>query len=318
MSEVVTFEQIVQRGCGLDVHKQTVVATIDGAGLKSETREFRTTTSSLKELREWLERSKITHAVMESTGVYWKPVYHVLEPSGMTVWIVNARHVKYVPGHKTDKRDSKWLCKLLLAGLLKPSFIPPREQRELRDLTRYRRKMIEQIASEKNRVIRILEDCNIRLSGVLSDTHGIVGTKLIDKLCTTGKISMEDISEVYHGKLQASRKEIYEACEGFVTAHHVFMLQAIRKDITSCEAIISEITARIKTMLAPYANILELLKEVPGLSTKSIEDLIAEIGLDMSVFPDGKHLASWCGVAPGNNESAGKKKVGAHRMATNR
>ena len=318
MAEVVTFEQIVQRGCGLDVHKRTVVATIDGVGLTRETREYRTTTSSLKELKEWLERSEITHVVMESTGVYWKPVYHVLEPSGMTVWIVNARHVKYVPGHKTDKRDSKWLCKLLLAGLLKPSFIPPREQRELRDLTRYRRKMIEQIASEKNRVIRILEDCNIKLSSVLSDTHGVVGTKLIDKLCKSGKISMEDIEEVYHGKLQASREEIYEACEGFVTAHHVFMLQAIRKDISSCEAIISELDARIRKMLAPYENVLELLKEVPGLSTKSIEDLIAEIGLDMSVFPDEKHLASWCGVAPGNNESAGKKKVDVLHMATNR
>jgi transposase len=272
MTEVVNFEQIVQRGCGLDVHKQTVVATIDGVDLKRETREFRTTTSSLKELKEWLEQAKVTHVVMESTGVYWKPVYHVLEPSGMTVWIVNARHVKCVPGHKTDKRDSKWLCKLLLAGLLKPSFIPAREQRELRDLTRYRRKMIEQIASEKNRVIRILEDCNIKLSSVLSDTHGIVGTKLIDKLCENGKINKEDIEEVYHGKLRASREEIYEACEGFVTAHHVFMLQAIRKDISSCEAIISELNTRIKKMLAPYENVLELLKEVPGLSTKSIHD----------------------------------------------
>ena len=308
MAEVVRFEQVVQRGCGLDVHKQTVVGTIDGAGLTRETREFRTTTSSLKELKEWLERSGVTHVVMESTGVYWKPVYHVLEPSGITVWIVNARHVKNVPGHKTDKRDSKWLCKLLLAGLLKPSFIPPREQRELRDLTRYRRKMIEQIASEKNRVIRILEDCNIKLSSVLSDTHGVVGTKLIDKLCKSGTISMEDIEEVYHGKLQASKEEIYEACEGFVTEHHVFMLQAIKKDILSCEGIISELNARIRKMLAPYDNVLELLKEVPGLSTKSVEDLIAEIGLDMSVFPDEKHLASWCGVAPGNNESAGKKK----------
>jgi transposase len=318
MAEEVRFEQIVQRGCGLDVHKQTVVGTIDGAGLQRETREFRTTTSSLTELKEWLEQAGVTHVVMESTGVYWKPVYHVLEPSGMTVWIVNARHVKYAPGHKTDKRDSKWLCKLLLAGLLKPSFIPPREQRELRDLTRYRRKLIEQIASEKNRVIRILEDCNIKLSSVLSDTHGVVGTKIIDKLCNNGKISMEDIEEFYHGKLQASREEIYEACEGVVTEHHVFMLQAIKKDVSSCEAIISELTARIKKMLSPYENVLELLKEVPGLSTKSIEDLIAEIGLDMNVFPSEKHLASWCGVAPGNNESGGKKKVDALHTATNK
>jgi transposase len=318
MAEVVTFEQIVQRGCGLDVHKQTVVATIDGEGIKRETREFSATTRSLTALKEWLVSNGITHAVMESTGVYWKPVYHVLEPSGITVWIVNARHVKYVPGHKTDKRDSQWLCKLLLAGLLKPSYIPPRQQRELRDLTRYRRKLIRQIASEKNRVIRILEDCNIKLSSVLSDTQGVVGAKLIDKLCTSGKISMADIEEVYHGRLQASKEEIYEACEGMVTEHHVFMLQAIKKDILSCEAIISEITSRIKEMLSPYENVLELLKEVPGLGTKSIEDLIAEIGLVMSVFPTEKHLASWAGMAPGNNESAGKKKADALLTETNR
>jgi transposase len=318
MAEVVSFEQIVERGCGLDVHKQTVVATIDGAGLQGETREFGTTTRSLTELKEWLVSNGISHAVMESTGVYWKPVYHVLEPSGMTVWIVNARHVKYVPGHKTDKRDSKWLCKLLLAGLLKPSYIPPREQRELRDLTRYRRKLIQQIASEKNRIIRLLEDCNIKLSSVLSDTQGAVGTKLIDRLCTNGKVSMADIEEVYHGKLQASKEEIYEACEGVVTGHHVFMLQAIKEDIFSCEAIISKITLRIKEILSPYGNILELLKEVPGLGIKSVEDLIAEIGLDMSVFPTEKHLASWAGVAPGNNESAGKKKADALHTETNR
>jgi transposase len=318
MTEVVEFEQIVQRGCGLDVHKQTVVATIDGVGLKRETREFGTTTSSLTQLKEWLVASSITHVVMESTGVYWKPVYHVLEPSGVTVWIVNARHVKYVPGHKTDKRDSKWLCKLLLAGLLKPSYIPTREQRELRDLTRYRRKLIEQIASEKNRVIRILEDSNVKLSSVLSDTHGVVGTKLIDRFCEKGKVSMEDIQEFYHGKLQASMEEIYQACEGVVTEHHVFMLKSIKKDILSCEAIISDINTRIKEILSPYDNVLELLKGVPGLGEKSIEDLIAEIGLDMSVFPTDKHLASWAGVSPGNNESGGKKKVDAQLTAINR
>jgi transposase len=311
MAEVVTFTQIVKRGCGLDVHKQTVVATIDGEGLKQETREFGTTTRSLTELKEWLVSEGITHVAMESTGVYWKPVYHVLEPSGMTVWIVNARHIKYVPGHKTDKQDSKWICKLLLAGLLKPSYIPAREQRELRDLTRYRRKMIEQIASEKNRIIRILEDCNVKLSSVLSDTQGVVGTKLIDKLCEKGRIGMEDIEEVYHGKLQASKEEILEACEGVVTEHHVFLLKAIKEDIHSCESIIAKVTLRIKEMLSPYDNVLELLKEVPGLSTKSVEDLIAEIGLDMSVFPTEKQLASWAGVSPGNNESAGKKKVDA-------
>jgi transposase len=196
MAEAVTFEQIVQRGCGLDVHSQTAVAAIDGAGIKRETREHSTTTRSLTELKEWLVSNGITHAVMESTGVYWKPVYHVLEPSGLRAWTVNARHVKYVPGHKTDRRDSQWLCKLLLAGLLKPGYIPPREQRALRDLTRYRRKLIQQIASEKNRIIRLLEDCNIKLSSVLSDTQGVVGTKLIDELCESGTVSMADCGRV--------------------------------------------------------------------------------------------------------------------------
>ena len=234
MAEVVSFEQVVQRGCGLDVHKQTVVATIDGVGLKRETREFGTTTRSLTELKEWLEQSGITHVAMESTGVYCKPVYHVLEPSGMTVWIINARHVKYVPGHKTDK------------------------------------------------------------------------------------VSMEDIEEVYHGKLKASKDEIYAACEGVVTKHHVFMLQRIKENILSCEGSIFKINSQIKSILFPYQNVLELLKAVPGMDTKSSEDLIAEIGLDMSVFPTEKHLASWCGVAPGNDESGSKKKVHASPTATSR
>ncbi len=171
--ETVEFEQVIGRGCGIDVHKKTVVATINGEGLKRSTREFGTVTSSLTELKDWLLENGITHVAMESTGVYWKPVYHVLEPSGIKVWIVNARHVKNVPGHKTDKKDSAWLCKLLLAGLLKPSYIPPKEPRELRDRTRYRKKLVQDIASNKNRIIRILEDCNVKLSSVLSDTSGV-------------------------------------------------------------------------------------------------------------------------------------------------
>jgi len=309
--EAVRFEQVVSRGCGLDVHKEVVVATIDGEGIRKVTREFGTFTSSLTELRDWLLEHGITHVAMESTGVYWKPVYHILEPTGMKVWIVNARHIKYVPGHKTDKKDSAWLCKLLLAGLLKPSYIPPREQRELRDLTRYRKKLIESVSANRNRIERILEDCNVKLSSVLSHTGGVVGTKLIDKLINGKVITAEDIDRVYHHKLQASKEELLEACNGYITEHHVFMLQTIRDDIVSTESIISKIDVRIREMLSPYDNILELLKQVPGLSTKTVEDLVAEIGLDMNVFPNEKHLCSWVGIAPGNNESAGKKKADA-------
>lgn len=305
----VTFKQVVSRGCGLDVHKKVVVATIDGEGIKKQTCEFSTVTSSLKELRDWLLEHGISHVAMESTGVFWKPVYNILEPAGLTVWIVNAAHVKYVPGHKTDKKDSAWLCKLLLAGLLKPSYIPAKEQRELRDLTRYRTTLIQSNASNKNRIIRILEDANIKLSSVLSSTSGAVGTKLINKLCDGMEVTMQDIEEVYHKKLEASKEEIYEACQGFITDHHVYMLQLIRKEIADTEQTIESLSKRIKEVLSPYDNALELLKKVPGISSKSVEDLVAEIGLDMSVFPTEKHLASWAGMAPGNNESAGKKKA---------
>ena len=312
------FEQVVSRGCGIDVHKKVVLATIGGKSLRSQTRDFSTFTSSLTELKEWLLGNGVTHVAMESTGVYWKPVYKILEPAGLTVWIVNARHIKYVPGHKTDKQDSAWILKLLLSGLLKPSYIPPKEQRELRDLTRYRVKLIQIIASEKNRVIRILEDCNIKLSSVLTDTSGVVAIKLIDLLCETGKVSISDIDKVYHGQIKASKEELFEACTGFIEEHHIYLLQIIRKDIAQTEALIADLSKRIKDKLSAYEDVMSLLDKVPGLNTKSIEDLIAEIGVDMSAFPTEKHLASWAGMSPGNNESAGKKKVAEPPTGTNR
>lgn len=314
----VSFPSVVSRGCGIDVHKKVVVATIDGSGLRKETREFNTFTSSLTELKDWLLAHGITHVAMESTGVYWKPVYRILEPSGLKVWIVNARHIKYVPGHKTDKADSAWICKLLLAGLLKPSYIPAREQRELRDLTRYRTKLIQHVASEKNRIMRILEDCNIKLSSVLSDTCGVVASKLIDIICQGKPVTASVIEEVYHGKLSASKEDLHEACNGLVEEHHIYMLNIIRRDITQTEQIISDLNGRIKKILSVYDDVLDLLKKVPGLNTKTVEDLVAEIGLDMNVFPTEKHLASWAGMCPGNNESAGKKKVDVLPMETNK
>lgn len=312
MESQVSFNQVVSRGCGIDVHKKMLVATISGEGLNTETREFGTVTRSLTELNDWLLENRVTHVVMESTGVYWKPVYHVLEPSGLTVWIVNARHVKNVPGHKTDKQDSRWLCKLLLAGLLKPSYIPPREQRELRDLTRYRTKLVQDISSNKNRIIRILEDCNVKLSSVLSDTSGVTATRLIDKLCQGKEVTMGDIEEVYHKKIEATKEELFEACNGYITDHHIYLLGTIRGDNHHLESLIRDLDEKIKHALAPYENALERLREIPGLNRKSVEDLIAEIGLDMDVFPNENHLSSWVGVSPGNNESAGKKKRTHH------
>ena len=317
MEPQISFNQVVSRGCGIDVHQKVVVATIGGEGLKKATREFGTFTRSLTELKDWLLENGVSHVAMESTGIYWKPVYHVLEPTPLKVWIVNARHIKYVPGHKTDKQDSAWICKLLLAGLLKPSYIPAREQRELRDLTRFRTKMIQNVASEKNRIVRILEDCNIKLSSVVSNTQGVVATKLINKLCEGQVITMEDIDEVYHKRLEVSKEDLYEACQGMMDAHHIYFLRMIRQDIASTEAVIESLNARIKDMLSVYENVLENLKAIPGLSNKTVEDLVAEIGLDMSVFPTDKHLASWAGMCPGNNESAGKKKADAPTTETN-
>lgn len=316
--ETVSFEQVVSRGCGMDVHKAVLVATIGGSGLQTQTREFDTFTRSLTELKEWLLGNGITHVVMESTGVYWKPVYNILESSDLTVWIVNARHVKNIPGHKTDKKDSQWLCKLLLAGLLKASFIPPKGQRELRDLTRYRKKLVQQIASNKNRIIGILEDCNIKLSTVLSDTSGVTALKLINELCDGKRVSMADIEEVYHKKIEASKEQLLEACNGKMTDHHIFLLQSIRTNRRQAELQIKELNQKIRAMLSSYDNILEQLKQIPGLSTKTAEDLVAEIGLDMSVFASEKQLGKWVGVAPGNNESAGKKKAVVPPMEINR
>lgn len=314
----ITFPLSISRGCGIDVHKKVVVATISGSGLVPETREFNTFTSSLTELKEWLLSNHIERVAMESTGVFWKPVYHILEPSGIDVWIVNARHIKYVPGHKTDKQDSAWICKLLLAGLLKASYIPGVEQRELRDLTRYRKKLIQNIASEKNRVMRILEDCNVKLSSVVSNTSGVVSTALINLLCAGKIITLEDIDGVYHRRLKAGREELLEACNGVIGSHHLFMLDTIRDDISQTTILIERLNLRIKDMLSKYDNILERLRQIPGLSNKTVEDLIAEIGLDMNVFPNEKHLASWAGLCPGNNESAGKKKADERHMEINK
>ena len=312
--KTVPFEQVILRGCGIDVHKDMVVATISGEGLKTETRSYKTFSSSLTELKEWLLSSGITHVAMESTGVYWKPVYKILECPDMKVWIVNARHIKYVPGHKTDKKDSAWICKLLLAGLLKPSYIPEREQRELRDLTRYRNKLIQHVSSEKNRIVRILEDCNIKLSSVVCSLDGVVANKLIDMLIDKGYVTMDDITCIYHKKLEASPELLYQACEGFIEPHHIYMLQTIRKDMEQTKAIIADLTCRIKEVLSPYENVMELLQKIPGLSRKTVEDLIAEIGVDMEAFPTEKHLAAWAATRTKNTFYSARY----HRLAARR
>lgn len=306
MEKKVTFDQVVKVGCGIDVHKDIIMATIRKNDQTLETREFEAYTSSLRELRDWCKTEKVTHIAMESTGIYWRPVFNILE-TNFEVVLVNARHVKNVPGHKTDKKDSKWLSKLLLAGLLKGSFIPPRDIRELRDLVRYKRKVTDQAASEKNRIIKILEDANIKLSSVLSNVDGATGTKIINDLIA-GKTDVDALMVHYHGKLKATKQEVRKALEGRLTKHHQFMLQIIQQSIRDKEALIDALENQIDEAVRAYEVEVDLLQSIPGVGKDSAINIISEVGVDMSRFPNEKHLSSWAGMSPGNNESGGKKK----------
>ncbi len=243
---------------------------------------------------------------------------NILEPGGFTIMVVNARHIKYVPGHKTDKKDSAWICKLLRAGLLKGSFVPGREQRDLRDLTRYRRKLVQQQASEHNRMIRIFEDANLKLSSVFSNIRGKTCTAVIDAVIS-GETDPVKLAEMCtHWRLKSTQEEISLAVEGCFTEHHKFMIRAIRTSIKSIESEIEHLDKEIERRMQPIDDEMKQLCEIPGMDTKAIRELLAEIGVDMEVFPTAEHLTSWAGLAPGNNESAGKKKVHTPTTATRR
>jgi len=299
---------VLTRACGLDVHKETVVATISGEGLERQTRTYSTMTNGLQELGQWLQANEVKDVAMESTGVYWKPVYHILEEYGLNIKLVNARHIKNVPGRKTDKADSEWISKLLLNGLLEGSFVPPQDIRELRDLSRYKKKLKAQIAAEKNRIIKILEDANIKLSSVVSDTSGVVATLLIDGLLQGRKDLDHLIDESYHAKLKSSKELIKEALTGRITAHHKFMIKTMRENISHLESQVAMIEKEMEKNLVKYEEEINLLQTIPGVGKEGAIGIISEIGADMEVFPDEHHLASWSGMSPGNNESAGKKK----------
>jgi transposase len=314
MSEI-KFTQVVSIGCGIDVHQDLIVATIQKGNDILETREYNAFTSSLKSLRDWCKAEDVSHIAMESTGIYWKPVFNVLEED-FEILLVNARHVKNVPGHKTDKKDSRWLSKLLLSGLLKGSFIPPVDIRELRDLVRYRRKVVAQAASEKNRIIKILEDANIKLSTVLSNVDGAVGTKIIEKLIE-GNTNIDELMQFYHGKIKATKADFKLALEGKITKHHRFMLQLHKDSIIDKERLIARLDAEIDEATKAYEIELSMLQTIPGVAKDSAISILSEVGGDMGKFPNEHHLSSWAGMSPGNNETGGKKKRHEPSMGTN-
>ena len=301
---------LVECGCGLDVHQATVVACLllvgkDGR-VHKQMRTFGTTTREPISLREWLLGNGCTHLAMESTGVYWKPVYTILE-GALQIVVANAQHVKKVPGRKTDVKDAEWLADLLCHGLLRPSFVPPKPIRELRDLTRYRRKLVQSQAAERNRRLKLLESANIKLASVASDVFGVSG-RLMLRALIEGKASPKEMAELAKKQLRKKIPELELALEGRVEEHHRFLLKLQLDRLEWVEKDLEVLDQRIQQKLEPYAAQLVLLDEIPGVDWTLAAVIIAELGVDMGVFQNVSQMASWAGVCPGNNESAGKRK----------
>jgi len=306
------WEAVIEHCCGLDVHQKSVTACLLDGDLDQQpsesVRTFSTTTKGLLELRDWLEDQGCTHVAIESTGIYWRPVFHILEDT-VTVLLVNAYHMKQVPGRKTDLKDAQWIARLLRWGLLKPSLIPPRHIRDLRELCRYRKKLTEQASAEKNRIQKVLEDANIKLASVANNVFGVSGRAMLAALMD-GVMSPEETAELARGKLRSKIPQLVEALEGHVNEHHRFLIGMQMEHLAYLEQAIAELQRRIDEKMQPYQRELELICTTPGIDTRSAQHILAELGGDISVFPSERHLSSWIGICPGNNESAGKRKSG--------
>jgi transposase len=308
-------EAIVKRCCGLDVHQSVVLACLiigeAGGKPRKEIRRYGTTTRELKLLREWLLSMGCTHVAMESTGVYWKPVYAVLEGC-FEIVVGNAHHIKNVPGRKTDVKDCEWIGDLLRHGLIAKSFVPPKPVRELRDLTRYRRKLVEAGATERNRLLKLLETANIKLAGVASDVFGVSGRLMLQALIA-GLAQPAEIAQLARGRLRHKLAELEAALEGCVEDHHRFLMARQLGRIETAEADLDKLDARLREKLLPYDAQLALLMQIPGVDWVIAATIIAEIGVDMSLFVSAAHLAAWAGICPGNHQSAGKQRHGKTR-----
>lgn len=304
-------EVVHDRCCGLDVHKKTVVACVSvPAG--QEIRTFGTMTDDLEALAAWLEERGVTCVAMESTGVFWKPVYNVLETFEFELLVVNAQHMKAVPGRKTDVKDAEWIADLLRHGLLRASYVPGREERELRELVRYRKSLIRERAAEVNRVQKVLEGANIKLASVASDVMGKSGRAMVEAL-SAGSTDPKALAALARGKLQDKQGELERALRGVVGAHQRMVLATQLRHIAYLDEEIERLSGEVAERERPFADALERLQTIPGVGQRTAEVILAEIGPDMSRFPTAGHLASWAGVCPGQNESAGKRKSGRTR-----
>jgi transposase len=302
--------QVVYASCaGLDVHKKTVVVTVlltaSNGAVTKETRTFSTMTAELLRLEAWLADRQVDHLAMESTGVYWYPLYNLLE-EGRTVLVVNPQHIKAVPGRKTDVRDSEWLADLLRHGLLAPSFIPPKPIRELREVTRYRKQLVYERTQYANRLQKVLESATSKLAAVASDILGVSGRAMLDALIA-GEQDATQMAEYARGCMRQRLPDLRQALEGRVSPHHRFLLRQILTHIDGVDRELLEVEQQIAVYLQPYAEASRLLQTIPGIGAPAAAALISELGVDMTRFPSAKHLASWAGGCPGNNQSGGKR-----------
>ena len=301
--------------CGLDVHKKSVTACVLWAsGRRKQIRAFGTFTRELLELGDWLRACGVTHVAMESTGVYWKPVWNLLEGQ-FEVLLVNAQHIKAVPGRKTDQKDSEWIADLLQHGLLQASFVPPTPIRELRDLTRYRASLAQEINRIANRIQKVLEDANIKLASVATDTLGASGRAMLEAIIH-GEQDSQRLAEMSRGLLRNKIPELRQALEGRVTAHHRFLLRELLDHHYFVESKMQRIEQEVAERLGPFQSEVARLCTIPGVDRVTAWGLLAEIGLNMNQFPDAQHLASWAGLCPGSHESAGKRKSGKIRKGS--
>jgi transposase len=309
---VLSVDLVVERAAGLDVHKATVVATVHTPAGRA-TRTFGTVTAALQGLAGWLRGQGVTHVAMESTGVFWRPIYNLLEAEeAFALLVVNAQHVKQVPGRKTDVRDAEWLCDLLRHGLLRASFIPDKEQRERRELVRYRKTLVRERASEVNRIQKVLEGANIKLASVATDVLGVSGRRMLEAL-VAGAADAPALADLAKGRLRRKRAALEEALTGRVGPHQRFLLREQLAHLDELDARIARVSAELEARLRPFAAALAALQTIPGVGRGTAEAIVCELGADLRRFPTAGHLASWAGLCPGQHESAGKRASGRTR-----